>query len=199
MYNRSTIFQQSLPKPSWPGSHYLESLQELPALHVCIHTHISTQTWINAHDWLLANLRPGWNVFEWKMLGVSTAACKMSSRLLYQQLADVHRGQLQKCITCYLFCLFQQSYCDCICLCVYVCLWVFSFTLRLCEPVGCHTDAHKYVFTYVTLQRRYEILTYSPLELMDSTNWWGHCSYIHTLPLTCTIGICNSSKPSHIL
>lgn len=121
------------------------------------------------------------------MLGVSMAACKMSSRLLYQQLADVHRGQLQKCITCYLFCLFQQSYCDCICLCVYVCLWGFSFTLRLCKPVGCHTDAHKYVFTYATLQRRYEILTYSPLELMDSTNWCGHCSYIHTLPLTCTI------------
>lgn len=200
MYNRSTIFQQSLPKPSWPGSHYLESLQELPALHVCIHTHISTQTWINM---LMTGFSLIWDLVEMFLSG----KCSVSARQLVKCPLDYCISSSQTCTegSCrnvlHAICsVYSRNHTVIAFVCVftYVCGF-FSFTLRLCEPVGCHTDAHKYVFTYVTLQRRYEILTYSPLELMDSTNWWGHCSYIHTLPLTCTIGICNSSKPSHIL
>lgn len=90
MYNRSTIFQQSLPKPSWPGSHYLESLQELPALHVCIHTHISTQTWINM---LMTGFSLIWDLVEMFLSG----KCSVSARQLVKCPLDYCISSSQTC------------------------------------------------------------------------------------------------------
>lgn len=103
----------------------------------------------------------------WKMPGVSTAACKMSSEFLYQQLTGMYRGRKGAVTEMYFIlsvCVFQQPQCDCIYVCVAFCLFFFSPALRHCKSIGfcwyrflfsptldgshSHTDAHTQICIY---------------------------------------------------